>query len=188
MFKDKNTNNTIKSDESDCKRLFAKCLETPFVTDVLTAIGKVVEQVGPGLKEIIYHESLVQELALGGVHASKEPCLQPTYKQQIRRVKTSLYPDIVVHSASVDSEIIVELKVSTTGHHTSASIHQLRQYLNVSGLSMGILINICHSLEEIPVCLISRNGEDGWMMFGVTIFLRPELMKKHRVAWVVPKM
>ena len=92
----------------------------------------VHDALGPGLLESSYHQALLHELRLRGLHADSEVGIPCVYKGI--KIDTSFRADIIV-----ENTIIIELKA--TEKETSLYSKQLLTYLKLSGLPVGLLIN-----------------------------------------------
>ncbi len=115
--------------------------------DLIGAAFEVYNQVGYGLAEEIYQQSLELELALRRIpFASKKP-LEVFYKG--RQLETNYKPDLVVFG-----EIVAELKAVSVliAEHEA----QLINYLRIARRPVGYLINFGHK------------GELEWKRFLVT--------------------
>lgn len=87
---------------------------------------------GPGLLETIYETALCKELALRGIHTSRQVPIPVTYKNEC--VREPLFLDILV-----EKQVIIEVKA--TGKDFSIYQVQLLTYLRLAGLKSGVLIN-----------------------------------------------
>lgn len=120
--------------------------------ELMGAAFEVYNQIGYGLAEEVYQQSLEYELALRRIaFASKQP-LPVFYKG--RKLETKYKPDQFVFSA-----IIVELKAVTAlaAEHEA----QLLNYLRLARCEVGYLINF------------GRKGELEWKRFIVSDHHRP---------------
>lgn len=110
----------------------------PFAQEGYDLIGAALEvhrELGSGLSEEIYQESLEEELALRKMPFMAQPELNVFYKSKILRKK--LRPDLIVLA-----DIVVELKaVATLAPEHEA---QVINYLKVTRKPVGYLINFCH--------------------------------------------
>lgn len=86
---------------------------------------------GPGFLEDVYHNALVHELRKAGLSLEVKPPLKVLYDGV---VVGAFFPDMIV-----DSRVILELK----GIEQLAKAHevQLVNYLTVTGIDIGLLIN-----------------------------------------------
>jgi GxxExxY protein len=100
--------------------------------DIVGSAMAVYDDLGGGLSEEIYQESLELELAERGFRFVAQPELAVFYKD--RPLQKRLRPDLII-----ESEIIVELKaVSSLADEHRA---QIINYLRVTGKPVGYLIN-----------------------------------------------
>jgi GxxExxY protein len=100
--------------------------------DLIAAAFDVYNDLGGGLSEEIYQESLERELAARRIAFSSQPELAVFYKGTV--LNKRLRPDLIVAG-----EIIVELKaVKTLAEEHEA---QVLNYLRVTRKSVGYLIN-----------------------------------------------
>jgi GxxExxY protein len=98
---------------------------------VLGKAYTVHNTLGPGLLEHAYREAMCVEMELAGIPHEREQVFPLEYKG--RNVGT-YFADIVV-----DNKIILELKSVEVFHPTMES--QLINYLKISGIPVGYLIN-----------------------------------------------
>jgi GxxExxY protein len=95
----------------------------------------VYKEKGCGFTEPVYQECPGLELELQGIPFRAQPSLSLHYKGQLLR--KTFEPDFVC----LDT-VVVELKAvsALTGEHRA----QLLNYLNASGLEVGLLVNFGH--------------------------------------------
>ncbi len=109
---------------------------------------EVLNALGHGLKEKPYENALAVEFGLLKISFSQQPVYPVSYKG----VKVGEYiPDLIVFE-----QIIVDTKVieKITDHE----IGQMMNYLKVTGLKLGLILNFKHSkLESKRVVLCSKN-------------------------------
>jgi len=98
---------------------------------VIGCAMKVHQKLGPGFLEKVYENALMIELAGAGIKAIQQAPIQITYNQKI---VGDYFADILV-----DDKIILELKAT----EKLLKIHQSQviNYLNATGIELGILIN-----------------------------------------------
>ena len=106
-----------------------------FETESYNTIGACIEvykELGIGLHESIYHESLILELTERKIPFATEPQLQVYYKQHL--LSKTLRPDFIVYD-----QIIVEIKSvkQLADEHRS----QILNYLKVTRKPLGFLVN-----------------------------------------------
>jgi GxxExxY protein len=92
---------------------------------------EVHKQLGPGLDESLYAAAMARELRLRGIPFEREVIVEVRYKGELigtRRI------DLIVAG-----KIVVELKTV----ESLAQLHkaQVRTYLKITGLKIGLLIN-----------------------------------------------
>ena len=98
---------------------------------VIGAAIEVHRRLGPGLDEALYHNGLCVELRLRQVHFGRQVEVPVIYKsEEIGKRKLDLL---------VGGRLVVELKAveTLTPLHTA----QLRTYLRITKLQLGLLIN-----------------------------------------------
>jgi len=100
--------------------------------EVIGAAIEVHRELGPGLLESIYRESLAMELAARGLTVNRELEVPILYKG--RMLMSSLRLDMLVNAL-----IVVEVK--SVEHIVSVHEAQLLSYLRLSGKRLGLLIN-----------------------------------------------
>jgi GxxExxY protein len=119
-------------------------MEPTFVSKVLYkeecyqiqgAIFEVYRELGCGFIEAVYEESLAKELSSRGILYCEQPELSIRYKNELLSQK--FRPDFVCYD-----KIILELKaVKETTDEMKA---QLMNYLKISKLRLGLLVNFGH--------------------------------------------
>ncbi len=99
---------------------------------MLGAAMEVYNTIGGGLLEEVYHECMELELTERSIPFSSKMKLEISYKGHV--LNKHYFPDYVTHN-----RIIVELKsvANLDGAHEA----QLMNYMRLSGLSVGYLIN-----------------------------------------------
>ena len=105
---------------------------------LMGAAFEVYNQLGYGMAEEVYQQSLEIELALRGIPFRTKHEVSVFYKG--RRLETRYKPDLFVFDA-----IVVELKAATelAAEHEA----QLFNYMRISRQSVGYLINFGHKGE-----------------------------------------
>ena len=106
-----------------------------FKDECYRLIGAAIEvqrELGHGLSEPIYQEALERELNSQGIPFVAQPLLKVFYKGE--PLKKEYYADIIAYE-----KIILELKVLPK--LTSKEESQLLNYLKISKLRLGLLIN-----------------------------------------------
>jgi len=102
---------------------------------IIGACFEVYKEKGGGFTEALYQECLELELQLQDIPFITQPQLPLTYKG--RPVKQSFRPDLICFG-----NVLVELKAAAVlvDEHRS----QVLNYLNATGLRLGLLINFGH--------------------------------------------
>ncbi len=100
--------------------------------DLMAAVFAVHNEVGGGLAEEVYQESLEIELSLRGIPFIAKQELTIFYKG--RELKRCYVPDLYVHDG-----MVVELKA--VSHLLPEHEAQLFNYMRLTGKSVGYLIN-----------------------------------------------
>ncbi len=99
---------------------------------IIGAAIEVHREHGPGLVEKIYEESLCHELHLRRLQFKRQQAVPITYKGV--KLSVPLWLDLVV-----EDRVIVDLKAKVDV--TTFDKAQLRTYLRLSDLRLGLLIN-----------------------------------------------
>jgi GxxExxY protein len=101
----------------------------------------VYRELGAGFLEQVYEAALMKEFLLQDISATKQVSFDVMYKKS---VVGKYIADIVV-----ENKVILELKAQEkiSGAHEA----QLINYLNASGLRVGLLVNFCY-----PKAVIKR--------------------------------
>jgi GxxExxY protein len=100
--------------------------------DLMAAVFAVHNELGGGLAEEVYQESLEIELSLRGIPFIAKQELTIFYKG--RELKRCYVPDLYVHDG-----MVVELKA--VSHLLPEHEAQLFNYMRLTGKSVGYLIN-----------------------------------------------
>jgi GxxExxY protein len=100
--------------------------------DFMAAAFEVYNEIGYGMAEEIYQQSLEIELSLRGILFLTKQELEVYYKQHM--LKTRYKPDLLVFGG-----IIVELKAVTELSEDHEA--QLFNYMRVSRMAVGYLVN-----------------------------------------------
>ena len=104
----------------------------PTTEKIIACCYKVHNELGPGFKEVVYHNALKIALEQIGLKYETEKQFEICY--QNNKVG-KLIVDLVV-----DSKVIVEIK-ALTGSIPEVFKYQVISYLKVSKLKVGLLIN-----------------------------------------------
>ncbi len=107
------------------------------------AIFEVYKNLGPGFLESVYQACLQKELASRSIPFVEQPEIPISYKGEV--LPLSFRPDFVCFQ-----KIIIELK--SVSELTDEHRAQLHNYLRISGMKLGLLVNFNH----IPKVIIER--------------------------------
>lgn len=112
---------------------------------VIREIAKnIYDTLGPGYSERVYHNAFEVSLRKRGVPYESERIIPIMFEgHTIGNVRADLI---------VDGTWIVELK-SVKGSLNSANDIQIRQYMNLTGVPNGLLVNFSHTECEINLVL-----------------------------------
>jgi GxxExxY protein len=99
---------------------------------IVDAAYKVHLKKGPGLLERFYRDALIIEIKKKGLNVEKEVHVPIYYDEE--RLEGDYILDLIV-----EGQIVVELK--TVEQLSPLHKTQLRTYLDISGCSLGLLIN-----------------------------------------------
>lgn len=118
---------------------------------IMGACFEVYSQMGPGFLEPVYQECLCLELRAREIPFKAREKLNAKYKNQI--LKSYFQPDFICFDL-----IVLELKAVSELH----AIHraQLHNYLKLTSLHLGILINFC-SHPKLQFERIARSRHKG---------------------------
>ena len=100
--------------------------------DVIGACREVYNVLGIGLRESIYHESLILELIDRKIDFISEPKLPVYYKHHL--LNKTLIPDFITYG-----EIILEIK--SVKQLADEHREQILNYLKVTKKPLGLLVN-----------------------------------------------
>lgn len=99
------------------------------------AIFEVYRELGCGFIEAVYQESLAKEFSTRNIPFSEQSEITISYKNQVLR--QTFHPDFICYNKN-----IIELKaVKETNDEFKA---QLMNYLKISNLRLGLLVNFGH--------------------------------------------
>ncbi|MBK9758890.1 MAG: GxxExxY protein [Flavobacteriales bacterium] len=109
----------------------SKLIRKEETEEVIGAAMEVLNIMGHGLLEKPYENALCVELRLRGVPFEQQPQFEVVYKE----VPVGLYvPDLIVRS-----ELVVDAK--TIDRITDHELGQMLNYLRITSLSVGLIIN-----------------------------------------------
>jgi GxxExxY protein len=108
---------------------------------------EVMNVLGHGLLEKPYENGLVVEFGLQGIPFRQQPRFDVHYKL----VKVGEYiPDLICYD-----QVVVDTK--TIEKITNHEIGQMMNYLKITGLKLGLLLNFKHSRLEWKRVVLERN-------------------------------
>ena len=102
------------------------------VFQVIGACMEVHKKLGHGFLEPVYQEALEYELSLQGIPFSAQSPVTITYKDKI--LEKQYIADFIVFD-----RFIVEIEALTS--YDPSNIAQVLNYLNATGLPLGLLVN-----------------------------------------------
>ena len=109
---------------------------------------KIHNNLGPGLFESVYEEVLYYRLVKRGIHVQKQAAI-PVYYEEVK-MEVGFRADLIV-----DNRVVVEIKsidIIAPVHHK-----QLLTYLKLTGLKVGLLINLNEALLKDGIKRIVNN-------------------------------
>jgi GxxExxY protein len=106
-------------------------------SQIIKAAYKVYNSLGSGFLEKVYHNAMLIELRLLGLSVESQYPINVFYKEQL---VGEYYADLFV-----ENNVVVELK-AVENLHSSHEV-QLVNYLNGTGIDIGLLINFATSVE-----------------------------------------
>jgi len=109
--------------------------------EVFAVVGcamSVLNELGHGLLEKPYENALVVELGIQNISYQQ----QPRFPVQYKGVQVGEYvPDLITHE-----QLVVDTKV--VDRITDQEMGQMMNYLKITGLKVGLLLNFKHSKLE----------------------------------------
>ena len=117
---------------------------------------KVFEKLGPGYSERVYHNAFEVELRLRGIQYETEKILPIIYEGH---TIGNLRADLIINARTV-----VELKSTTKLKDEFRN--QVRNYINLTGLEAGYLVNFPCVTGEVEVECVVRSPMElmpGWL-------------------------
>lgn len=120
--------------------------------EVFAIVGcamEVLNELGHGLLEKPYENALVVEFGRREIPVLQQPKFDVVYKN----VKVGVYaPDLICFD-----QIVVDAKtVETLGPHETG---QMMNYLKITGLKVGVLLNFKHAKLEWKRLVLDKNRE-----------------------------
>ena len=121
--------------------------------DIIDSAMKIHKMFGPGMLESVYERMLAIELKRRGHSVECQKAVGFTYEGEA-------FEDAFRLDLLVDGEIVVELK--STGAMNPVFAKQLRTYLVLSGLGIGLVVNFGMALMKDGIVRVinSRNLKD----------------------------
>lgn len=115
---------------------------------ILDCAFKLHRELGPGLLESVYEETLTYELNKQGLYCQRQVPIPVVYEST--RMEIGFRADIIV-----ENKVIIELK----SIEAVLPVHkkQLLTYLRLSGLKLGLLINFNEELLKDGLTRIVNN-------------------------------
>jgi GxxExxY protein len=118
--------------------------------EVFAVVGcamEVLNELGHGLLEKPYENALVVEFGLRGIPHKQQPRFDVLYKG----VSVSEYiPDLITHD-----QLVVDTKV--VERITDHEIGQMMNYLKITGLKVGVILNFKRAKLEWKRIVLERN-------------------------------
>ncbi len=115
-----------------------KLLHSEETSEIINSSFEVLNEIGHGLHEKIYENALVVEFSLRDVPYSQ----QTEYPVFYKTVNVGKYvPDLIVHD-----KIVVDTK--TIEKITENERGKMLNYLKITGLKVGLIINFKHAKLE----------------------------------------
>ena len=121
--------------------------------DIIDSAMKIHKMFGPGMLESVYERMLAIELKKRGHAVECQKAIGFTYEDEE-------FEDAFRLDLLVDGEVVVELK--STGAMNPVFAKQLRTYLVLSGLEIGLVVNFGMALMKDGIVRVinSRNLKD----------------------------
>ena len=105
---------------------------------IIGSAMEVLNELGHGFGEKSYENALVVEFGLRNIPYRQQPHFDVTFKS----VNVGLYvPDLIAYD-----KIVVELK--TIDHITNHEMGQVMNYLKITGMRVGLILNFKYSRLE----------------------------------------
>jgi GxxExxY protein len=111
---------------------------------------EVLNELNPGLDEVLYERALVIELRRRGHEVAAQKSFPVFYRAQLIG---NLIPDIIV-----DSSVIVDPKVVAAFNETHVA--QMIGYLNITGLELALILNFKNARLDWKRVVRRQNPED----------------------------
>jgi len=136
----------IKTDKNGYNN---KLLEAELSYKIRGCFYRVFNQYGPGLKEIVYHKALAEELQNQGVNFVSNPRIN-IFSQETGKILGTYIPDFIV-----ENKIIIEIKA--LNRLTFLEKNQLMSYLRASLYEIAFLVNFGASKLEINRLILTND-------------------------------
>jgi len=136
----------IKTDKNGYNN---KLLEAELSYKIRGCFYKVFNQYGPGLKEIVYHKALAEELQNQGLNFVSNPRIN-IFSQETGKTLGTYIPDFIV-----EDKIIIEIKA--LNRLTFLEKNQLMSYLRASLYEIAFLVNFGASKLEINRLILTND-------------------------------
>ena len=111
---------------------------------------EVLNELNPGLDEVLYERALVIELRRRGHDVAVQKSFPVFYRSELIG---NLIPDLIV-----DGSVIVDPKVVTAFNETHVA--QMIGYLNITGLELALLLNFKNARLDWKRDVRRQNPED----------------------------
>lgn len=111
---------------------------------------EVLNELNPGLDEVLYERALVIELRRRGHEVAVQKSFPVFYRAELIG---NLIPDLIV-----DGSVIVDPKVVTAFNETHVA--QMIGYLNITGLELALLLNFKNACLDWKRVVRRQNPED----------------------------
>ena len=117
------------------------------VFEVVGCAMEVLNELGHGLWEKPYENALVVEFGIKNISVQQ----QPRYEVMYRGIQVGEYvPDLIAHGKLVvDTKVIERI----TGHE----LGQMMNYLKITGLKVGVILNFKRAKLEWKRVVLERN-------------------------------
>lgn len=122
--------------------------ENVITQDILDAAMKLHKRFGPGLLESVYEQLLALELAKRGHSVERQKPI--SFEYEGTPIDNAFRLDLLV-----DDKVVVELKSTDQMHPVYSK--QVKTYLVLTGLSVGLLVNFGMNLLKDGVLRIVNN-------------------------------
>jgi GxxExxY protein len=114
---------------------------------IIGAAIRVLDALRPGLDEKLYENALVIELAKQGLQPEQQKSFPVHYNGKFIG---KLIPDLIVKDVVVDAKVVTAF--------TPDHIAQMLGYLNITGLSLGLLLNFRYRKLQIKRVILNESS------------------------------